>query len=123
MKVKTLDLTGLQLDYAVAMVEGYTHTTDGISHLLEKGKDLRILGHANSGLSYSPSTGPAGDDIIDKHGISTERTTDEWQASVYDRRTESMHSTALGPTRRIAAMRCFVSMEWGEEVGLPEGLK
>lgn len=81
--VKSKDLSGKALDWAVAKIEGYTLTSDGINHLVERDRKLTILGPATTGQNipcgYSPSTrwaqaGP----IIEHDGISAVRCDDDW---------------------------------------------
>ncbi len=77
---------------------------------------------------HNYTTDPAqGDLIIDRDGIATSRQDDDhgnkysgkarWWAQMNCR----VH-TAYGPTRLIAAMRCYVVSKLGEEVEVPDEL-
>lgn len=69
-EMRTVDLIDLALDWAVSDCEGYKLTTDGISLLLERGKEVRILGPNTSSLAYSPSTDRAlALEIVEREGI------------------------------------------------------
>jgi hypothetical protein len=83
MKIRTNELSGRALDWAVAKLEGYTLTSDGISHLVERNGKLTILGPCTTGQNipcgYSPSTrweqaGP----IIERESISVLRCDDDY---------------------------------------------
>jgi hypothetical protein len=80
MKIKISEATGLILDGLVAISEGYTLTTDGISILVEKDGKLQRLGFVkdrNHGYGYGPSTDPAKAwEIIERETISMIRLED-----------------------------------------------
>lgn len=123
--MKTSELIGPALDWAVASCEGYIVTSDGISTLLRRGEELLILGPGSSPLNYTPSTDQTqGGSIIDREDISTVllygttwgATTYNVQDIVLDR--NEAHYQGIGPTRLIAAMRCYVSIKLGDEVEL-----
>ena len=106
MKIKTSELTGAALDYAVAQCEGREYPDN--AH--------RYLGKAY----YCPSTDWAfGGPIIDRESISTTKHADQnyWWAGAWDARHKG-----TGPTPLIAAMRCYVATKLGEEVEIPEEL-
>jgi len=99
--MKTSELTGLALDWAVAKCEGYR-------------LDLVPEG------SYAPSTDwSQGGPIIEreKMGISRETLAYQWLACSYGTRT-----ARSGPTPLIAAMRCYVASKLGDEVEIPREL-
>lgn len=122
--MKTSELTGAQLDWAVAKCEG-------IKILYQPGfitySEIRVLSDWDDALEYSPSTdwsqaGP----IIEREGLELSvhvihngRIT-SW-ASEKDWPSESQKS-ALGPTPLVAAMRCYVASKLGEEVEVPKEL-
>lgn len=111
MKIKTSELTGLALDWAVAKCEG----------------EVKVFakGRAAS-MCWSPSTNwSQGGPIIDREKIDLKYlgydSPPYWGAlkfspSKYERRA------AIGPTPLIAAMRCFVAYRLGDEVDVPEEL-
>lgn len=113
MKVKTSELIGPALDWAVARCEG-----EAVS--LVKGQ-LETL-WTDSG--WKPSTNWAlGGPVIEREKIEL--------AHVYSDRkffwiaTRSEHgaiSEEQGPTPLVAAMRCYVASQIGDEVEVPEVL-
>lgn len=119
MKIKVSETSGVALDWLVAKCEGYSLTSDGINHLLEKGKELLILGPNSSALHYSPSTDlHAGGKLIERELCSLH----------YDiglGRWRAFHHSAIdviceGPTMLIAAMRWYVTSKLGSEVEIPD---
>lgn len=122
--MKTSDLTGAALDWAVAKCEGYTITSDGISTLIKKADRLLILGTGSSPLNYSPSTNWAqggriiAQDIIDIFHMEREPPVFEAEIQTGPRK----RAKGRGPTHLIAAMRCFVASKIGDEIELPEEL-
>lgn len=112
MKLKTSELTGAALDWAVAKCEGYT------------GEALK---ERSDGIWYTPSTDWAqGGPIIERECIQvscigmTGYTPNVWTA-----RSPKPHTKpyAKGPTPLIAAMRCYVASKLGDEIEIPEELK
>ena len=106
--MKTSELTGAALDWAVAKCEGAINGDDlDVGFILEGG--------------YSPSTDWAqGGPIIERYGIELNRYAGEWMATLVGRVSVSEEQ---GPTQLIAAMRCYVASKLGDEVELPEELK
>lgn len=138
MIIPTNELTGLALDWAVATVEGYELTTDGVSALVKRGRELLALGPCTMGqgipCGYSPSTyWDQGGPLIDRDKIClsfhehnpshTVSSPDHWFASKrhFGRHHQAGRSYALGDTALIAAMRCFVAIALGPEVDVPDG--
>jgi len=108
MKVKTSELSGNQLDWAVAKAEGWE---------VEFGNETFRDGlffpssYFQDGKSCSPSTDWAqGGPIIEREGIALEKYRDYWVAN--PTRDPTMH----GSTPLIAAMRCYVASKLGDEV-------
>lgn len=108
--MKTSELQGAALDWAVARCEGGV----GENQLL--------------GAWYAPSTDWAqGGPIIEREGISVQcipaGTSQGWWAikdsTFHDR---SRPDETRGDTPLIAAMRCFVSSRLGDEVDVPDEL-
>ena len=114
--MKTSELIGAQLDWAVAKCEGinwYLHDTKGVMH--ERGE---ISG------KYHPSTSPAqAYPIILRKKIATMWWTGkrEWAAKPDSKKGDAPNH--FGPDPLIAAMRCYVASELGDDVEMPEGLK
>jgi len=105
--MKTNELTGAALDWAVARCEG------GV------GKNQLI------GAWYAPSTDwSQGGEIIEREIITLIHPRwDGWTAHKYDDRIEDESYTVDGPTPLIAAMRCYVASKLGDEVEIPAELK
>lgn len=104
MKIKTQDLIGLALDWAVAQIE-----TAG-----------SIPNYSTNWLQGGP--------IIDREKIALDvEHGDPWRARfgrariTFDGRAHHYHH-AEGPTPLIAAMRCYVASKLGDEVDIPEEL-
>ena len=114
--MKTSELTGIALDWAVAKCEGLLGP-DGIRFSDE----------------YCDSLGqePAGDftndwaqggPIIEREEISVNWANGQWQAHTGNDQDE-YEQIEYGPTPLIAAMRCYVAAKLGDEVEIPEELK
>lgn len=114
MKVKTNELTGAALDWAVAKCEG-----EEVS--LIKGQ----LEARWTEDGYKPSADWAqGGPIIEREVITLIHPKyDCWTAHKYDDRIEDESYTLDGPTPLIAAMRCYVASQLGDEVDVPEDLQ
>lgn len=127
MKVKVSELSGPALDWAVAKCEGYL--VDENSWMLNATVKDVDEGH------YKPSQywGQGGPIIHQKQittlppvvrRISKARhafPVDYWRAMIQKDEDElAIHSA--GPTPLIAAMRCYVASNLGEEVEIPEEL-
>ena len=116
MKIKTADLIGPALDWAVAKCEGYEPHV----YLEHDGKLCFQNRH------YAPSTNWAqGGPIIEREKLQLEYMDnfDAWACSsgisVED---DQAWDQGYGPTPLIAAMRCFVASKLGDEVEIPEAL-
>lgn len=102
--MKTNELTGHALDWAVTRCEGYR-------------LDLVPEG------SYAPSTDwSQGGPIIEREGISVDRAGLAWTADLSDSVGGYIEHTESGPTPLIAAMRCYVASKLGDEVEIPKEL-
>jgi hypothetical protein len=124
--MKTNELTGAALDWAVAKCEGGTglwHDTVATYWVKLDGKDRALSkGWAQS---YLPSTDwSQGGPIIEREKLCLDIDSAgvwlAWTKQNYDDEPRHMVS---GPTPLIAAMRCYVASELGDNVELPEGLK
>ena len=104
MKIKTSELTGAALDWAVTKCEGFnTDLRDG-----------DVWGRWGWDTSWDQA-GP----IIEREGISLTQFSDhpQWTA-------KHPHSICYdGPTPMIAAMRCYVASQLGDEIDVPEELQ
>ena len=125
MKVKTADLIGPALDWAVAVVEGLTEENAWTT--VEIFKAIR----AGGGYWYSTNWAQGGP-IIEREGIEINVRNwspspicrlpgkYEWSARLcFVRQTECKQ---FGPTPLIAAMRCVVAANLGDEVDVPDEL-
>jgi hypothetical protein len=107
--MKTIELTGAALDWAVAKCEGFDpetlNTKTGVVYSLRYGV-------------YTPSTDPAqAYPIIVREKIATDPDADDgqWAASTID-----APCYWVGPTLLVAAMRCYVASKLGDTVDVPE---
>jgi len=119
--IKTEELTGAALDWAVAKCEGTTDfrfdtvatywvTLDGKDRALSKGW----------AQSFNPSTDwSQGGPIIEREKIDLIACDADWEAQ----QNASLPMTAVeGATPLIAAMRCFVTSKLGDLVEVPDEL-
>ena len=111
MRVKTNELTGAALDWAVAKCEGVTvlpKMRGGCYVTLNKGETVL--------LCYSTDWAQGGP-IIQREELSSLKcySTNEWGCLNGEVFCE-------GPTPLIAAMRCYVASKLGDEVEIPEEL-
>ena len=127
MKVKTADLIGLSLDWAVAECLGATRI-----QLYEYNGRRMIRVSLPEGIHapWEPSRyWGQGGPIIDQELISVAHDDDDegqWEAgqrvqlqSVFGFNGDNY---SVGPTPLIAAMRCYVVSEFGDEVEIPDEL-
>jgi hypothetical protein len=127
--MKTSELTGAALDWAVAkslglhvtMTRGcwFVFDSDAFSEFRNDYNDDKLQ-------SFRPSTDWAqGGPIIEREGISvlhtTMRPSHAWEASHTP--DEDLSVCEFGPTPLIAAMQCYVASKLGDEVDVPEELK
>ena len=113
MKIKTSELSGVQLDWAVAQCE--KHEVKFECNLLFFSDKLQMLDY---GIVYQPSKDwEYGGPIIEREGIALKRIIDGWRAT-----RDWIRYDFTAPTPLIAAMRCYVASKLGEEVEVPEGL-
>ena len=119
--MRTSELKGAALDWAVAKCEG----KNGILH--DDGITRCIVIAAPSGVykgTYRPTINWAqGGPIIEREEISVERRKpcmkdEQWGAKGW----KAMQNFHTGPTPLIAAMRCYVASNLGDEVDIPEEL-
>lgn len=127
MKIKTSELVGDALDWAVAQCEGWTNTRCGAG--------CDCLQHRNpegraSILPQYSTHWALGGTIIDReinnlfqHNLLDKSSPPMWCAVIH---IPGKNGTRLlqmdGPTPLIAAMRCFVALKLGEEIEIPKEL-
>jgi hypothetical protein len=105
--MKTSELTGLALDWAVAKCEVLLHDDGTVSDY------------------WQPSElWEQGGPIIERENISIVREGDagNWVASVYNYAEADWHLYTEGCAPLEAAMRCYVASKLGDEVETPKGL-
>ncbi len=115
MRIKTNELTGAALDWAVAKCEGIELTNGCYNRLLVDGR----MSRGQEMLApYNPSTDWAqGGPIIEREKTAIkENGYGHWFAKVGAGKW--MH----GPTPLIAAMRCYVASKLGDDIDIPEEL-
>lgn len=116
--MRTSELTGPALDWAVAVCEEVTLTKRG-------GEWCEEVWHTPNRLEYEPyqpSTDWAiGGPIIEREGITIEKFKDgsKWSAFKFD--TGDCEIAVATPL--IAAMRCYVASRMGDTIDVPEELK
>jgi len=113
MKIKTSELTGAALDWAVAKCEGLAVSDRATKWRAENCPHLYATNWAQGGP------------IIERKFIeltTTNRSNEElWQAMFPGRGEDAV--VQYGPKPLTAAMRCYVASELGDDVEIPEELK
>lgn len=128
MKIKTRDLIGAALDWAVASCEGLPIRRDPMGFGSQSPGGYWIWSdsyppqpaYMQIGRKYSPSTLWAqGGPIIEREKIvpSYDYAFDRWQGYY-----QGAGLAVYGPTLLIATMRCYVASQMGDEVDVPDGL-
>lgn len=105
MKVKTSELTGAALNWAVAMA-------DGAAWAVWRFMEHRADGHMRYSTDWAQ-----GEPIIEREGIDV----DYWPDGDYWQATSDTNDS-FGPTPLIAAMRCYVASKLGDEIDVPDAL-
>jgi hypothetical protein len=116
MKVKTRELTGDALDWAVCIALGKRFT----GHPWDP---VNLFRSAKFGGLHKYSTHWAqGGPIIEREGITVVHFGDDWVDKWKARKGDGhwQGEAVGGQTPLIAAMRCFVTSKLGEEVDIPE---
>lgn len=139
--MKTSELTGHALNWAVAMAEGDKVYRPRLGRpsdwdkeaYLKDGSDDRWVVRVQSprvahfvDWTYNPSGDwMQGGPIIEREGIGLDQYADypKWQAFTPAPEQPSGQAVCNGPTPLIAAMRCYVASKLGDNIDLPEELK
>jgi len=112
--MKTSDLIGPALDWAVATAQGHDVG-------FRKGPNvywIQLFGYSNP---YNPSTDwSQGGPIIEREAIRTKPESPYWEAETYT--DDGERFVGVGGTLLIAAMRCYCASKLGDEVDVPEEL-
>ena len=112
--MKTQDLTGPALDWAVAKAE----VQEPVGSFLDG-----VVAHPDYNKFYPSTNWSQGGPIIEREGISITPLFQEWEALLDLNEGDIMVEVCRGPTPLIAAMRCFVASHLGDEVDIPEELQ
>ena len=110
MKIKTSELTGAALDWAVTKCE--------------TGQPLDRNGPFIVAFKYSTDWSQGGP-IIERERIDLKQWHGSWTAELEflpDDDTHYRYGKGAGPTPLIAAMRCYVASKLGDEIDIPEEL-
>ena len=114
--MKTSELTGVALDWAVAKAGGGA-------------KDISVFldGHSRLDMYRYSTDWSQGGPIIERERIQTTprgETTDLWEAIVFDNifMDDGSDCFQTGPTPLIAAVRCHVASYLGDAVDIPQEL-
>ena len=121
--MKTNELTGAALDWAVATALGRGPEYNMESH----GRTWRGWWLAGPGYEYEPmpsysTNWSQGGPIIEREQINTRVSTvgGEWVG--FTDNGWGVEGWSTGPTPLIAAMRCYVASKLGDDVDVPEEL-
>lgn len=122
MKVKTKELSGAALDWAVAMCEEVS--------MLKPERGQVFVYSSAFGNKYSPTLdGGLAASIIERELICVDagdgsfKGDKKWSAWVAKRAPVRLEDEITGPSFLIAAMRCYVASKLGAEVEIPKELK
>jgi hypothetical protein len=125
MKIKTSELTGAALDWAVAVCEGWKPVyVNGVLMLRYYHPDAAHTPRCYvEDFGYSTDWAQGGP-IIEREGIATSpHDTLGWAAFQSHTAIDGViYKDYFGPTPLIAAMRCYVASKLGDEVDVPEEL-
>jgi hypothetical protein len=122
MKMKTSELTGAALDWAVAKCEGL------LAFGWEDDMGLLKITLSTGETEYFIPTmkWEQGGPIIERERIDVLGTvngpTGEWTATAPRQKLVGWRWIAIGPTPLIAAMRCYVASKLGDDINIPEEL-
>ena len=125
MKVKTAELDGLALDWAVAVARNMPDIKifGPVRHNDRGWIEVRFNpDHRALGSRYDPSINPEFSwPIIDANGISLIKQTETRWVSEYSLGcSRPDHARAWGPSSLVAALRCFCLEKHGDEIEVPE---
>lgn len=138
MKIKTAELTGLALRYAVGLAQGggdLRHDTVATWWMTLNGKEVALQPSWAASMTFCPDIDWAtGGRIIDREDIDVLRDDHDQTNKVerfaarkggmvkHPQRDAYFWCVYRGPTKLIAAMRCLVGSNLGEEVDVPDVL-
>lgn len=127
MKIKTQDLIDAPLDWAVAKAADYLSRLGDHWMVTLPGVHARMNFVPGPRCAFSPSTRwSQGGPLIEREGISINDTTMRGEGGNFAWCATRIEGPAVseeyGLTPLIAAMRCFVASQLGDEVDIPEEL-
>ena len=117
--IKVSEATSIQLDWLVAKCNG----DFALYHNIEEGQRFLNLWTGSAFLKYS-TLWSCGGPIIERERLCARPLKEVWGCWVTDLYGD-IHALSLsgfGPTPLIAAMRCYVSSKFGDEVAVPDEL-
>lgn len=124
MKVKTSELAGVALDWAVAKASG---ALSPLGNVVLKGNIRLIIAVGlieEPTVLYEPSTDwSQGGPIIEREGICLKKGHSGWWIAKLLDVNDEEHFVTVAPTPLIAAMRCYVMSKLGDTVDIPEEVK
>jgi len=126
--MKTSELTGAALDWAVAKIEGVDVNVDNLYDPPTPHGAVLRLGNddGDEEYLYQPSTDWAqGGPIIERESMALHMEAPrEWHAlQWWDDTDGAGYISMKGSTPLIAAMRCYVASKLGYEIEIPEEIK
>ena len=122
-KIKTSELTGTALDWAVAQCEGLAVR---YQPFFLTASDIKTPADWDTALEYSPSTDwSQGGQIIERGRIflKPKSSSSDWRSYVISATGNGVQHSQHGPTPLVAAMRCYVASRLGDEIEIPVELK
>lgn len=124
-KIKTSELIGAALDWAVSMCEIVDYVNKDTVYLARGGKTKNV-GKKKTGPTYSTNWMHGGK-VIKFEEISIankpeEEANKQWVAWVDSMSGFKGEAVAYGPTKLVAAMRCHVKSAMGDVVDVPDEL-
>lgn len=128
--MKTSELTGAALDWAVCTAEGYTPVVNPVwNGSVRYGYYDSAIGHQ---IKNYCGAWEHGGPIIERESITvypSARKSDDgpWEVESYSARSlfngcEDIDVWVEGPTYLIAAMRCYCASKLGDEIDIPQEL-
>ena len=118
--MKTSELTGVALDWAVCFAEKMI-PLEGMLRVMRDGKFAVQCDGESRVVRYNPSTDWAqGGPIIERERITIDARQHGKLWFAYSRKVNA--DEIAGHTPLIAAMRCYVASKLGDEVEIPEEL-
>jgi hypothetical protein len=120
--MKTIELTGAALDWAVAKAADYLHRQGDHWMVALPYVSARMNFVPGPRCVFSPSTRwSQGGPIIEREKIVVDLAPHGWCCMMFE--DENTVAEEYGPTPLVAAMRCYVASRLGEEVEVPDDME